>query len=44
MIEESNCACIDTYYLEGNSCEKCKNSRCQTCSNSTDDCGKYIYI
>ena len=39
-----NCECADGYYDDGINalCISCANSNCQTCSNSSTNCGNSI--
>ena len=39
-----NCECADGYYDDGINalCISCANSNCQTCSNSSSNCGNSI--
>ena len=45
MKEDDNCKCIDTYFLDSDkSCKPCKNPKCKTCSNNSDDCSIFFYM
>ena len=32
-------SCLDTYYMNVDTCTSCANDKCKTCSDSSNNCG-----